>query len=183
MLIILTGKTASGKDTLIAKILEKYPNFKKVLTTTSRIPRNGEARGVDYNFISLGEFKQKIAQGVFLEHVEYGGNFYGTEKTQINESDNLIWKIDPSMAGKAKDLFPQSRVIYITCDDQTVLERLKTRSLSKEEIQKRMQDDLRFWNLYQDKYDYIVENTPGELGDTILNLSQIIESISSPNAA
>lgn len=174
MLIILTGKTASGKDTVIARILKKYPNFRKVLTTTSRAPRDKEKNGVDYNFISGGEFKQKITQGEFLEYVEYGGNFYGTEKTQINRSDNLIWKIDPSMAGKVKSLFEESIVIYINCDNDIVLKRLRDRGLSDREIQKRIQDDQKFWQQYGQNYDYVIENTSGKLDLTVEKVTRII---------
>lgn len=173
-LIIITGKTASGKDTLISRILQKYPDFRKVLTTTSRTPRNGEKNGVDYNFISENEFKRKIKQGDFLEYVEYGGNYYGTEKSRISPWENLIWKIDPSMAGKAKSVFENSKIIYITCDEESVLKRLKGRGLSEEEIQKRMADDKKIWNQYKDSYDYVVENVPGKLNQTIDEIVNII---------
>lgn len=176
MLLVITGKTASGKDTLIAKILQKYPNFKKVLTTTSRNFREGEKNGVDYNFISQAEFKQKIDQGDFLEYVQYGGNFYGTEKSQINPTDDLIWKIDPSMAGKTKEMFPNSIVIYITTDNETILKRLSKRDLPGEEIANRMQDDQKFWDLYQNKYDYVIENMPGDLNFALGKICEIIES-------
>lgn len=179
MLIVLTGKTASGKDTLIARLLQKYPNFKKVLTSTSRTPRENEKEGVDYSFLSEDEFRKKINQGNFLEYVEYGGNFYGTEKSRINTEANLIWKIDPSMAGKAKQLFPDSIAIYITVDTQVALERLRERGLSEEEIAKRMKDDQKFWELYKDEYDYVVENVPGELDETTDKISRVIGSHSS----
>ncbi len=174
MLLVITGKTASGKDTLIAKILEKYPDFKKVLTTTSRSPREDEKNGVDYNFVSEEEFINRIKEERLLEHVRYGGNFYGTEKSQIDTEDNLIWKIDPSMAGKAKEVFPDCISLYITVDNQTVLQRLKMRGLSEEEIAKRMQDDQKFWDLYQNKYDYVIENIPEKLDETIDKIVAIL---------
>lgn len=177
MLIILTGKTASGKDTIIAAILQKFPDLKKVLTSTSRPPREGEVSSVDYDFLSEHEFRQKIDNGDFLEYVEYGGNFYGTEKSQIREGEDLIWKIDPSMAGKAKKLFPDSVTIYVSVNDRVVLERLRERGLPEGEISKRMLDDQKFWNLYKDKYDYIVENVPGKLDQAIDKISTIISTI------
>ncbi|MBI2040396.1 guanylate kinase [Candidatus Microgenomates bacterium] len=175
MLIVLTGKTASGKDTIIAKILTKYPNFKKILTTTSRAIREDERNGIDYNFISRKDFEEKINRGEFLEYVEYGGNFYGTEKSQINPDQNLIWKIDPSMAGKAKQIFPECIIIYITVDDNTVSTRLKERGLSQSEITARMQDDRQFFNSYSSKYDHIIENVLGKLEVTVNKVFQIIE--------
>ena len=175
VLLILTGKTASGKDTIIAKILEKYPNFKKVLTTTTRLPREGEKDGVDYSFISRLEFERKIKNEQFLEYVEYGGNLYGSEKSRINPKEDLIWKIDPSMAGKAKQVFPECTVIYITVDDTVVLKRLKERGLGKAEIDKRMQEDQKFWDQFKDNYDYIVENVAGKLTETVSEICQIID--------
>lgn len=176
MLIVLTGKTASGKDTLIARLLQKYPDFKKVLTSTTRPQREGEVNGVDYNFLSEQNFRQKIDHGDFLEYVEYGGNFYGTEKSRINAEDSSIWKIEPSMAGKAKQLFPNSIVIYITTADEVILRRLRERGLSDQEIEKRMQDDQKFWDLYKDQYDFVVENPQGKLDETVRKISQIIEN-------
>ncbi|MDP3758519.1 MAG: guanylate kinase, partial [Candidatus Daviesbacteria bacterium] len=92
LLIILTGKTASGKDTVISRLLSRLPDFKKVVTVTSRAPRVGEKDGMDYFFLSREDFKQKIEKGDFIEYVEYGGNFYGTEKTQLADTtQGLIW--------------------------------------------------------------------------------------------
>lgn len=176
MLLVITGKTAAGKDTLITGLLQKYPDFKKVLTSTSRSPREGEKNGIDYNFISENEFKQKIEKGEFLEYVEYGGNYYGTEKSRIKPGDNLIWKIDPSMAGKVKDIFPESLVLYINVADNVVLQRLKERGINGEELQERMADDQEFWNQYKDKYDYIIENAPGNLQVAIDKICQTINT-------
>ncbi|MBI2196638.1 hypothetical protein HYU45_03420 [Candidatus Daviesbacteria bacterium] len=176
MLIILTGKTASGKDTVISKLLSLLPGFKKVVTTTSRPPRDGEQSGVDYFFISREDFKQKIERGNFIEYVEYGGNFYGTEKTQLMDANqDLIWKIDPSRAGKIRELI-DSRVlvIYLTVDDSVVLERLRKRGFSQEDINKRMSEDQKLWEEYKDSYDFVVKNVPGQLNQTINKIIQII---------
>lgn len=176
MLLVLTGKTASGKDTLITQILIKYLKFRKVLTTTSRSPRDGEKNGVDYNFLTEEEFINKISRGDFLEHVKYGGNYYGTEKSRINAEEDLIWKIDPSMAGKVKEMFPNCKVIYINADDKVILERLERRGISGEELQERMADDLKFWDTYRNNYDFVVENEPGNLEVALGKIYNIIDS-------
>lgn len=178
MLLIITGKTASGKDTICAKLLQKYPDFKKILTTTSRKPRPNEQNWQHYHFISKEEFKQKITNGDFVEYVEYGGNFYGTEKVQLDPNKNLIWKTDPSWAGKAKKILKNFDVlvIYVMVNNETVLQRLRSRKLSEEEIAKRMTDDHRFWANFQNQYDYIVQNIPGKLDLTISKIAQIIQS-------
>ncbi len=179
LILILTGKTASGKDTIISNILQKYPAFKKVLTTTSRTPRQGEKNGVDYLFLSEDEFRKKVQNKEFLEYVEYGGNLYGTEKSQfLSNTQNLIWKIDPSRAGSVRELLGDAKllVIYINTDDETILQRLRMRGLSSVEIEKRMQDDKSIWEQYRNNYDYVLENTPGKLDKTMDKIITILDT-------
>lgn len=190
-LIILTGKTTSGKDTVLPKLLYKFPDLKRVITTTSRPPRAGEKNQVDYIFISEADFRKKIDQNDFIEWVEYGGNLYGTEKRQVLDGldNNLIWKIDPSRAGQirnfikeyfntetAEKLLQKVLVIYLTVDDSVVLQRLQKRGISEKEIEKRMQQDKEFWQQYKDSYDFVVENIPGKLDETVDKIAKIIEN-------
>lgn len=178
MLIVLTGKTASGKDTVMLKLLSKLPSLKRVITTTSRAPRPGEQDKVDYNFVSPAEFKHKIDQGDFIEYVNYAGNWYGTEKAELDKETDLIWRIDPSRAGQIKQLLPNqpALVIYLNTPDKVVLERLQKRGLSEEEIASRMKEDNQFWQQYQGNYQYVVENIPGQLQQTVDKIAQILEN-------
>lgn len=176
ILLVLTGKTTAGKDTVMSLLLAKYPDLKRVVTTTSRKIRPGEQNMVDYNFVSEDEFKQKIANDDFIEYVNYAGNMYGTEKSQLNTDSDLIWRIDPSRAGQIKDLIKDKKllVVYLTVDDTVVYERLRRRGLPEEDIAKRMHEDKNFWEKYKDNYDFVVENVPGKLDETINQVSEII---------
>lgn len=191
LLLVLTGKTASGKDTVMAKILKQFPDFKRIITTTSRTVRLGEKDGVDYNFIPEASFSHKVDNGDFIEHVNYGGNWYGTEKAQIldNLGFNIIWRIDPSRAGQirqlikesfesslAKDLLKRVVVVYLTVDNEVVLQRLKHRNLAPEEIEKRMQEDKIFWEQYKDSYDFVIENVSGQLQQTVDKIAEIVQN-------
>lgn len=179
LLLVLTGKTAAGKDTIMLQLLVKLPSLRRIITTTSRPMRENEENGVDYNFISESNFRQKIEKGEFIEYVEYGKNLYGTEKSQLtdNLNSNLIWRIDPSRAGQIRQLIKDSKVlvIYLTTPDEVVLERLKKRGLNEEEIKARMQDDKRFWEEFKNNYDFVVENIPGQLDQTVDKIVSIIE--------
>lgn len=190
-LFILTGKTASGKDTIMQLLLSKYPSFQRVVTSTSRPKRDNEEDGSDYNFLSLEEFNKKIDEGNFIEYVEYGGNLYGTQKSQVAKAldTDLIWRIDPSRAGqirefikssfdqdKAQKLLEKVLVIYLAVSDPVILERLQKRGLSQPEIEKRMQQDKLFWEQFNGDYDFVVENVPGRLNETLDKISQIIEN-------
>ena len=187
-LIIVTGKTASGKDTVIKRLLLDFPDFKKVLTTTSRPPRSEET-DKDYNFVSKEQFERKIEKGDFIEYVEYGGNFYGTEKKQIvnNLNYGLIWRIDPSRAGQirqfikkafdqtlAEMLLKKVVVFFLTTDDLSIIKRLKNRGFNDHQIQERMKQDKIFLQQFGDNYDFIVENTAGALEETVQKVIQII---------
>lgn len=190
LLLVLTGKTASGKDTITSALLQKFPTLKKVVTTTSRTARASEVGGVDYHFLTRVEFEDKINKGNFAEYVEYGGNLYGTQKTELEKAlkRDMLWKIDPSRAGEVRDFikrsFPNREaeelikkvvVIYITVADEIVLQRLKNRGLTEEEIKSRMADDDKIWLKYQTSYDYVVENEPGKLETTMQKIYQIIK--------
>lgn len=181
ILIIITGRTAAGKDTIKAVLLEKYPKLKRVITTTSRKMREGEKNGTDYFFISRDEFEKKIKNGQFLEYVEYGGNLYGTTRSELKHSladHDVLWKIDPSRAGEIRDLGEinkQIMVIYLNVSDDVVLKRLKQRGLTEEEIQKRMTDDKRIWQKYHQNYDYVIDNIPGKLDQTIQKIVKMID--------
>lgn len=177
-LIILTGKTASGKDTIKASLFKKYPNFKKVITTTSRSPRSNEKNGEDYYFLTRVEFENKINTDEFAEYVEYGGNLYGTYKKELEQAikDDAIWKIDPSRAGKIREIFKNVVVIYINTPDEVILQRLQKRGLTQEEIEKRMEDDKKIWQKYKDNYDFVVDNIPGKLNETIDKILKILQN-------
>lgn len=189
--LVLTGKTASGKDTVMAKILSQYPQFKRIITTTSRPLRKGEIDKIDYNFISDETFRQKIANEEFLEYVEYGGNLYGTEKAQIAQAQDhsIIWRIDPSRAGQveqfivssftptfANQLLNELLVIYLTVDDDTILKRLRMRGLPDSEINLRLNEDKLYWDRYKDVYEFVVENVPGKLDQAVSQICQIINA-------
>lgn len=191
MLIVLTGKTASGKDTIKDILLSKYPNLKKVITTTSRAPRSGEINGVHHHFLTKEQFQKAIDEGKFIEYVEYGGNFYGTQIKDLEDHLNgdLLWRIDPSRAGEVRQFlkraFPSQvsdkliknlKVIYITVSDEEVLERLRERGLAEDEIQNRMADDAATWEENEKNYDYVVENIPGKLDETADKVIQIIQT-------
>ena len=191
LLIVLTGKTASGKDTIKLTLLKNYPNLKKVITTTSRIPRDNEKDGKDYHFLTRSEFEQKIKDNIFAEFVEYGGNLYGTQKIELEQAleNDTLWKIDPSRAGEvrdfikrsfpaklAKELIKRVVVIYINALDEAILERLQRRNLSEDEIIKRMVDDKKIWDQYKNSYDFVIENETNQLRETLLKIEQIINN-------
>ena len=172
-------------------MIDKYPSFKKIITSTSRPPRQDEIEGKDYYFLTRTDFEAKLENYEFIEHVEYGGNLYGTYKTELqnNLDSDLIWRIDPSRAGQVRECIQNSfppqiaaqliekiLVIYITTDDQTILQRLNRRGLAPDEITRRRQDDTQFWQQFKNNYDFVIENIPGNLQSAVDKICGVINS-------
>ncbi len=87
--IIFSAPSGAGKTTIVHHLLKVFPQLEFSVSACSRPKRSGETHGVDYYFISVEEFKQKIANGEFAEYEEvYKDNFYGTLKSEIER----IWK-------------------------------------------------------------------------------------------
>ncbi len=87
-LIIITAPSGSGKTSITRYLLSKYPKLAFSVSAATRSPRGKEKDGVDYYFMSLDDFEDKIQKNEFIEwEMVYEGNYYGTLKTEIER----IW--------------------------------------------------------------------------------------------
>ena len=96
-LLLVTGGTGSGKNWIV-KNLEGF--FKNIPSVTDRIMREGEIPGVDYKFITTDGFKEIEEQGLLIESVKFGENFYGVESQELldklyNEGTGGILIVEP----------------------------------------------------------------------------------------
>lgn len=83
-LIIVSAPSGSGKSTLVHYLMEQGLELAFSVSCTSRAPRGQEQHGVDYFFLTPGEFRQRIANDEFLEYEEvYADKFYGTLKSEV----------------------------------------------------------------------------------------------------
>lgn len=88
-LIIFSAPSGAGKTTIVHHLLKVFPDLEFSVSACSREMRKGEAYGVDYYFLSVEEFKEKIERGEFVEWEEvYKDNFYGTLRSEVER----IWK-------------------------------------------------------------------------------------------
>ena len=69
-MLILVGASASGKTEVANYLIEHY-GLKKMVTYTTRKPRELEENGVAYHFVSLEEFEEILDNGEFIETVCY----------------------------------------------------------------------------------------------------------------
>jgi guanylate kinase len=171
-MLILVGASASGK-TEIAKILIKDYGYEKMVTTTSRAPRDGEVDGVDYHFISRKRFEQRILHDRFLEYIEYNGNFYGTPKDGADKNKVLI--VEPEGANKIYEhQIPDTVIILLQTSEQTRKERMLERGDNLIQVLDRLEkDDFHFDKHNLTHIDFIVNTTEGtqyELAEKINDL-------------
>ena len=85
VLLVLSGPSGAGKTTVTQRLLSGNERLARVVTCTTRIPREGEIDGVDYHFLSDEEFKRRAEAAEFLEHAEVYGKRYGTMKSAVCE--------------------------------------------------------------------------------------------------
>ena len=98
-LIIFSAPSGSGKSTIINYLLAQNLNLSFSISATSRAPRGSERNGVEYYFLTPGEFRRRIAAGDFLEYEEvYADKFYGTLKSEVERittaGGNVIFDVD-----------------------------------------------------------------------------------------
>ena len=146
-LIIISAPSGAGKTTLCKQLLADFPTVDLSISCTTRKPRGKEQNGVDYDFISVEEFKQGIEKGRFVEWALVHDNYYGTSKDRIERSFNnghsVLLDIDVQGAEQLRKSFKETCLsIFISPPSLQELEaRLRIRNTDKEEtIQKRLKN-------------------------------------------
>ncbi|TQI65686.1 guanylate kinase [Clostridium sp. KNHs216] len=163
LLIVFSGPSGAGKDTILKKLLEKNPNVRLSVSATTRQPREGEVHGRDYYFVDRDEFIRMTQQDEMIESAEYCENFYGTPRKPIDNwlanGDVVILEIEVQGGSQIKNKCPDSVSIFILPPSLAALEqRLKDRGTESEEaIQKRLAV-ARNEILEAVHYDYVVIN-------------------------
>jgi len=85
VLLVLSGPSGVGKTTVAQRLLVNNESLTRLVTCTTRAPREGEVDGEAYHFLSVEEFERRVAAGEFMEHAEVYGQGYGTMKSAVTE--------------------------------------------------------------------------------------------------
>jgi guanylate kinase len=165
MLVILSGVSGAGKDTIKKELIKRMENVVTLPSFTSRSPRQGEEEGVQYHFITKEEFEEKIKNEEFYEYDLHHENYYGTSKKLLNDkiaSGKIIVK-DIEVNGTenlVKLLKNDTRIvtIFLKVEKEELRRRLIERGENTE-----VEIDLRLGRLkYEESkikdYDYVIKN-------------------------
>lgn len=176
LLIVISGPSGAGKGT-ICKVLTEKNDFWLSVSATTRQPRNGEAEGINYFFLTKENFIQKIESDDFLEYAEVYGNYYGTPKSKVMEilddGMDVILEIDIQGALRVKENYPEGVFIFILPPS---MEELKNRIINRgsetpESLMLRFKSAYKEIN-YVSRYNYAVVNDT--VDDAVIKIESII---------
>lgn len=181
-LFIVSGPSGVGKTTVVSCFLKRYQhlyNAHRVVTYTTKQPRNTEVDGIDYHFITEFDFQQKIESGFFLEWSGEYGALYGTPISVLQDLVSGISKIliiDRVGASQIISKYPGAILVWITVSsDDLLLKRLisrKTESLEQVQLRFSLAQKEIELERKNSMYDYYVQND--DLDAAVLNFYNIV---------
>lgn len=155
-MIVLCGESASGKSSIEKNLVDKF-GFKKIVSYTTRPPRNGEVDGVDYHFTSNEKFYELKEQGFFAEVAQYRGWNYGTAKEDC--TDDKVAVLTPHglrQVSKIKSLNITSFYINVPRRDRLI--KILQRGDDIEEATRRSLSDVGQFDGVSDEVNYVINN-------------------------
>lgn len=175
-MIILTGKTCSGKNT-IANMLKEKHNIERIVTYTTRKPRENEINGKDYFFLTEEKFKMLKDKHFFAEITERetkeGKVYYGSAKSDYRRKYASII-LDSEGVKKVKENGVQATVIYLFAPENEILNRLKSRKSNAYENEIRIKQDNANSEEFFKSADFIV-NTNASIEEVYRRVSYLID--------
>ena len=155
-MIVLVGESASGKSSIEKHLVDNY-GYNKIISYTTREPREGEVDGVDYHFINLEQFYKLRAEGFFAETAMYNNWHYGVAKEDC--SDDKVAVLTPHGLRQVSKL-PNVNVVsfYISVPRRDRLIKILQRGDNIEEAYRRNLSDIGQFDGISDEVNYIIHN-------------------------
>jgi guanylate kinase len=181
LLIVISGPSGVGKDTIARLLMQEYDRFYFVVTATTRPARAGEVHGVDYFFLSSDQFAEMIEENELLEYAIVYNDYKGVPKQQIRDAlatgRDVIMRLDPQGAATIRKLVPNTVTIFLTAESEAAMvKRLRER---KSETAEGL--SLRIATARQEmkrvkEFDYVVTNADELQQGTVDTIIAIIKA-------
>jgi guanylate kinase len=179
-LFIVAAPSGAGKSTLVNALLEREPDISLSISHTTRPPRPGEQYGRHYYFVERTEFEREVAEGIFLEHAEVHGNFYGTSRKTVQgllqQGRDVLLEIDWQGAAQIRKAQSDCVSVFILPPSRAELERrLRGRGSDSVEVIERRLHNSRGEIAHAHEFDYIIVNDRFE--DALDGLQAIVRAV------
>jgi guanylate kinase len=182
LLLILSGPSGVGKDTVARMVIERRPDsFYFVVTATTRPPRGDERHGVDYMFVSFDEFARMIEEDELLEYAVVYNDYKGIPKQQIRDAlasgRDVILRVDVQGAATVRRLIPNAISVFLTTrSEQGLVRRLLQRKQDTAEGMALRTATARQEMKRAIEFDYCVVNPEGEPETAVQQVLSIIDA-------
>ncbi len=182
LLLILSGPSGVGKDTVARMLIERRPDsFYFVVTATTRPPREDERHGVDYFFVSFDEFARMIEDDELLEHAIVYNDYKGIPKQQIRDAlasgRDVVLRVDVQGASTVRRLVPNAISVFLTTrTEQGLVQRLQNRKQDTAEGMALRTATARQEMKRMDEFDYCVVNPEGDPEEAVNRVLSIIDA-------
>jgi guanylate kinase len=138
LLIVISGLSGVGKDTVVDRMKSRHVPFHFVITTTTRPPRPDETPGVDYFFVSVPEFEAMIEGDELIEYAFVYQEYKGVPKDQVRQAFasglDVIMRLDVQGAATIRRLAPEAILVFLVAgSEEEMIRRLRERQSDSEE--------------------------------------------------
>jgi len=179
LLIVISGPSGAGKDTVIQRMKERNLPFHFVVTAATRPPRPNEVHGRDYFFYSHDEFAEMIEKGELLEYAIVYNDYKGIPKAQVGDAlstgKDVVMRLDVQGAATIRRLCPEALMIFLSVqDEEDMVNRLQERKTETPEGLKLRIATARQEMTHVDSFDYVVVNREHHLDETVDTIVSII---------
>jgi len=179
LIIVLSGPSGAGKDSVRDLVLEWAPAIHRVVTATTRPPRPGETDGHDYHFLTEAEFGRRLAEGGFVEHAFVYDHLNGVPRDEIEAplaaGKDVLARVDVQGAATIKRLFPDAVLIFVAPPSvEETARRMRARDADSDEAQKRRLETAAREMEAAAGFDHVVVNETGRLEETARRVLEIV---------
>jgi guanylate kinase len=177
--VILSAPSGGGKTRIARELLARRKDVGYSVSCTTRLPRQGEVDGVDYFFLSHGEFMERVGRGEFAEWADVHGRLYGTLRREVERvlgaGRHVLMDIDVQGAEQFTAAFPASVPVFILPPSAAVLVARLTQRKSEDagSLARRLRSALAELRAVG-RYHYVVVND--DLDQAVERVSAIIDA-------